>query len=93
MNSSLRACHCCGLVHRVPALQVDQEAECIRCQSKIDSGNRSGEKSCARCFAAAWGGLLLYFPAILLPILDIEKLGHHHAASLLGGTIAQGLAG
>ncbi|MCA9128930.1 MAG: paraquat-inducible protein A [Planctomycetales bacterium] len=30
---------------------------------------------------------MLYFPAILLPILEIEKLGHHHAASLLGGTI------
>lgn len=33
------------------------------------------------------GGLVLYFPAILLPILEIEKLGHHHATSLLGGTL------
>lgn len=30
---------------------------------------------------------MLYFPAILLPILDIEKLGHHHTTSLLGGTL------
>lgn len=29
----------------------------------------------------------MYFPAVLLPILEIEKLGHHHAASLLGGTL------
>ena len=43
-------------------------------------------QSSARCFAAALGGLILYFPAILLPILEIEKLGHHHAASLLAGT-------
>jgi paraquat-inducible protein A len=37
--------------------------------------------------AAATGAFVLYFPAILLPILQIEKLGHHHQASLLGGTI------
>jgi paraquat-inducible protein A len=83
----LRACHCCGLVHRVPPLSIDQQAQCVRCQSTIDSGNRSGQQSSARCLAAAMGGLVLYFPAILLPILEIEKLGHHHAASLLGGTL------
>lgn len=59
----------------------------MRCQSTVDSGRRSGQQSSARCFAAALGGLILYFPAILLPILDIEKLGHHHATSLLGGTL------
>jgi paraquat-inducible protein A len=37
--------------------------------------------------AASLGGLLLYFPAIFLPILEIEKLGHHHHTSLLGGTL------
>lgn len=82
----LKACHCCGLVHQVPALSNTQEAECIRCLSTLDAGSRSGVQSCARCFAAATGGLILYFPAILLPILDIEKLGHHHASSILGGT-------
>lgn len=83
----LRACHCCGLVHQVQPLESDQVAECVRCQSIIDSGRRSGRQSSARCLAAAVGGLILYFPAILLPILEIEKLGHHHAASLLGGTL------
>lgn len=84
---NLRACHCCGLVHRVPQLAVDEEALCARCESTVESGSRSGEQSSARCFAAALGALVLYFPAILLPILKIEKLGHHHQASLLGGTI------
>ena len=85
--AKLRACHCCGLVHSVSALASDQEAECVRCHSVMDSGARSGIKSSARCFAAALGGLVLYFPAVLLPILDIEKLGHHHSSSILGGTI------
>lgn len=83
----LRACHCCGLVHRVPVLGTGERAQCVRCGSTVDAENRSGERSSARCFAAALGGLILYFPAILLPILDIEQLGHHHASSLLGGTL------
>ncbi len=29
----------------------------------------------------------MYFPAILLPILEIERMGHHHQTSLLGGTL------
>jgi len=85
--SRLRACHCCGLVHRVLPLDRNQEAICVRCQSRIDSGRRCGARSSARCLAASLGGLSLYFPAILLPILEIEKLGHHHGASLLGGTL------
>ena len=59
----------------------------MRCKSKIDAADRHGGRSSARCFAAALGALLLYFPAILLPILEIEKLGHHHTSSLLGGTL------
>jgi paraquat-inducible protein A len=86
INLKLKACHCCGLVHRVPPLSDRQEAECIRCLSTLDAGSRSADRSCARSFAAATGGLILYFPAILLPVLDIEKLGHHHASSILGGT-------
>jgi paraquat-inducible protein A len=74
-------------VHQVPALEKNDQAQCVRCNSVIDSGRRSGAQSAARCFAAGLGGLILYFPAILLPILEIDKLGHHHAASLLGGTI------
>ncbi len=82
-----RACHCCGMVQRVPLLHPTERAECPRCNSVVDSGNRSGQQSSARCFAAALAALMLYFPAVLLPILEIEKLGHHHTTSLLGGTI------
>ena len=85
--SRLRACHCCGLVQHVRPLELREEAQCVRCGSTVDTGNRSGEQSSARCFAAAIAGLVMYLPAVLLPILEIEKLGHHHATSLLGGTI------
>lgn len=82
----LRACHCCGLVHHVPEMEPGAQAHCRRCESLVDAGHRSGAQSAARCLAASIGALVLYFPAILLPILKIEKLGHHHEASLLGGT-------
>ncbi len=82
----LKACHCCGLVHQIPELQAREEARCGRCDSVVDAHDRSGWQSASRCLAASLGALLLYFPAILLPILSIEKLGHHHQASLLGGT-------
>jgi paraquat-inducible protein A len=83
----LKACHCCGLVHAVAHLAAGEAAYCVRCHSKIHAANRHGGRSSARCFAAALGALILYFPAILLPILEIEKLGHHHTSSLLGGTL------
>jgi paraquat-inducible protein A len=83
----LRACHCCGMVHQVPALQRGEVARCVRCDSRVDAADRSGQASAARCAAATLGALVLYFPAILLPILKIDKLGHHHEASLLGGTL------
>ena len=83
----LRACHCCGLVQSVPNLEREEQAACARCNCIVDSGKRSGQQSSARCFAAALAALMLYLPAVLLPIIEIEKLGHHHTTSLLGGTL------
>jgi paraquat-inducible protein A len=41
----------------------------------------------SRTAAAATAAFCLYWPAVLLPILRIERLGHAHESSLLGGTI------
>jgi len=43
--------------------------------------------SASRTAAAAIGAFVLFWPAILLPILRIEQLGMEHQSSLLGGTI------
>lgn len=81
-----KACHCCGLVHRVPPLTSGQSAICSRCETTIQRFQPLGASS-ARTAAAAVGAFILYWPAILLPILDIQQLGHHHTSSLLSGTI------
>ncbi len=80
----LKACHCCGQIHRVPSLGAQQVASCTRCGAGID---RLPGQSASRTAAAAAAAFVLYWPAILLPILEIEKFGHHHESSLLFGTI------
>jgi paraquat-inducible protein A len=80
----LKACHCCGQIHRVPALGAREVASCTRCGAGID---RLPGQSASRTAAAAAAAFILYWPAILLPILEIEKFGHHSESSLLFGTI------
>ena len=79
----LKACHCCGQIHRVPALGAWEVASCTRCGAGIA---RLPGQSASRTAAAAAAAFILYWPAILLPILEIEKFGHHSESSLLFGT-------
>ena len=83
--SELRACHCCGQIHRLPRLSGTQNAHCTRCGGQLAAGD--ADKSSQRCAAAALVALILFLPAIGLPILEIDKLGHHHSSSILAGTL------
>jgi paraquat-inducible protein A len=82
----LKACHCCGLIHTLPPLGPNDEALCSRCDSILVRPGAS-ELAASRTAAAAMAALLLFFPAILLPILEIERLGHRHHSSILTGTM------
>lgn len=83
--SQLKACHCCGLIHQVPELDEKQRALCTRCGSAFTlPGNLV--QSASRTAAAALGAFVLFWPAILLPILEIEQLGLRSKSSILGGT-------
>ena len=81
-----KACHCCGLVHRLPHIQPGKVAVCSRCDTTIHR-ERQNNRGTLPTAAAALGAFILYWPAILLPILDIERLGHHHESSIVTGTI------
>jgi len=81
---NLKACHCCGQIHRVPAISGAQIAVCTRCGVGF---SRLATQSASRTAAAATAAFILYWPAILLPILRIEKFGHHRESSLLIGTL------
>ncbi len=86
MSLSLKACHCCGLIQELPAFANGQSAICSRCHSSLASGV-SGSVSNARTAALAVAAFVMYWPAVLLPILEIERLGHRSASSVLTGTM------
>jgi len=82
----LKACHCCSLIHRIPSLAEGETAYCIRCHARV-ARFASGPISLSRTAAAALGAFFLYWPAVLMPILEVERLGHHYQSSLLMGTL------
>ncbi len=83
---SHRACHCCGQIHQLPELSKGQKAVCTRCGAGISvPGCRVA--SASRTAAAAFAAFVLFWPAILCPILRIEKLGHQQESSILSGTL------
>ena len=84
--SDLKSCHCCGLIQQVPPISKNQVVSCARCRSRFADENARA-KSASRTAAAAMGALVLFWPAVLLPILRIEQLGHSHQSSILSGTI------
>lgn len=73
------------MIHQLPALTSGQMATCVRCHTILEKPNPRGAVL-QRTAAFAWGALILYWPAVLLPILRIERLGHHRESSLLVGT-------
>lgn len=59
---------------------------CCRCAAGISvPGCRT--KSASRTAAAAFAAFILFWPAILAPVLHIEKLGHRQQSSILGGIL------
>ena len=70
----------------MPPVGAGKVAVCSRCDTTIHR-HRAAGKSTLPTAAAALGAFILYWPAILLPILDIQRLGHHHESSIVTGTI------
>jgi len=82
----LKSCHCCGLIHDVAPLHPNERAVCTRCDSVIDRP-KNHRTSQGRTAAAALAAMALFPAAVLLPIIEIEKLGHYHRSSILGGIV------
>ncbi len=81
----LRACHCCGAIHRVPGLDRHEKACCTRCGATLSRGRQ--RPSSTRTAALALAAFILFWPAVLLPILELERLGHRHTSSILVGAL------
>lgn len=81
----MRACHCCGLVHRVPGVAPGTDALCTRCATVIRHGVHP--RAISRTAALSLAALILYPVALALPVMTIERFGHEHAASIWGGMV------
>jgi paraquat-inducible protein A len=93
----LKACPRCGLVQRIEVAPAGWTVRCTRCGSRVVRPRSNGRASRAAAFAL--GALILYPAAMVLPVLEIQKLGHRRSATiwtgavdlLSGGQIAVGL--
>lgn len=74
------------MIHHVPDVDQKLRAVCTRCGS-VFTRRGNLEESASRTAATALGAFVLFWPAILLPILKIEKLGLANESSILSGTI------
>lgn len=83
-TSQLTSCHCCGLVQKLPPLTDAQKAVCCRCATPLTHTTPSRNHWVV---ALSISALAFYLPAMLLPMLRIEQLGHRHEDSLLSGLI------
>ncbi|MGA8707505.1 MAG: PqiA/YebS family transporter subunit [Steroidobacteraceae bacterium] len=80
-------CDTCDLL--LPARQIG--APCPRCGTRL---RRRKSDTLARTLALVIAGFVLYLPANLLPVLDIERFGHDQPNTILTGVrelIAAGL--
>ena len=92
MNSSIRhlntkACHFCGQVQELPEVEPKaQRLLCCRCEVPFKP-RIAAKKSASRTTAAALGAFILFWPAVLMPILEVEKLGNRSHSSILSGIV------
>jgi len=82
-NPRLAGCPVCGLVQQLPELGPRESAACTRCGKSLK--HKRGRNRWTAPLSLA--GLILYLPAILLPMLRIEQLGHAKEDSLLSGVV------
>jgi paraquat-inducible protein A len=74
----LAACPRCGLIQHHPP---GARALCARCSARLDAWWHDPRLAAALALSA----LVLYVPAILLPMMRLETLGHAREASILTG--------
>lgn len=84
-SATLKACHCCGLVQRLPAVDASTRLRCARCNTPLQGSQGSLHRS--RTLALALAAGMLYPAAILLPVLTVEKFGQRHSASIWDGAV------
>jgi paraquat-inducible protein A len=77
-------CRWCGQEHRLPELRPGERAMCVRCDGLLAKRGRFGGGSLAFSIA----GLALAIPAMMFPLVTVDRLRSERVAFLFGGTEA-----
>lgn len=77
----LVACGHCTLIQRRPNAPAGSHLVCARCGTRLDTWWHDPRL----CAALSLSALILFVPAVLLPMMRLETLGHVHEASILDG--------
>jgi len=86
MPTALRACHCCGLVQQLGEVPPGSVARCVRCRSIVP--HRTARRAASRTVAFSLAALILYVPAMMLPVLEVERLGTSNSATIWSGVVS-----
>ena len=84
---SLRACPCCALVQHVPDPTPGRTPRCPRCDTAVAHPSAIAAASRAWPAALALAALILYPVAMALPIIQIQRMGHTHSATIWTGVV------
>jgi paraquat-inducible protein A len=84
-NISITACPECDLLLNPTAAVAGDKAHCPRCGYLIE---RPRKQSIERTFALSIAGLILIFPANLMPLIGIKMLGGAKDGTLWSGVVA-----
>lgn len=79
-KSSFTACPGCDLLVPVPAVPDGHYLACGRCATVL---SKASPNSINRVIALSFSGLLLYLPAMLLPLMTLSSLGLSESGSVV----------
>jgi paraquat-inducible protein A len=88
--NKLLACTHCGLIQKLPQKKSGNKSQqicCYRCSSPFEL-TPGLWRQLSTSKALALSALMIYPFGILLPIMEIERFGHIHKASVWDGTIS-----
>lgn len=83
-STQFLACGDCDMVQLKKDFAPESKISCPRCAKTLRLPKKN---SIDRCLALAITALILFVPAISLPLLDLQVLGITHSANMLTGVI------
>lgn len=80
IDHTIAACHGCDLLLVVPSIPDGHYLACRRCGTTI---SKTYQDSINRVLVLSFTGLLLYLPAMLLPLMTLSSIGFDESGSVL----------